>query len=223
VDDYLSEREQWEALKAWLRENGVWIIAGVAVGGLLLLGWRSWQARADRLGLEAGAKYEQVLEAFNRGDRTRAQSLVDELGRDYSASPYFDQATLAAARVAVQTGELDKAAASLKSVMDKSKDKQLALVARLRLARVQLAQGKPDDALTTLNGGETGAFEPRFHEVRGDVFYAKGDKAGALNEYRAARTGALTQSVDPQVIDLKIDDLVADAGVPAAAAAGQAK
>ena len=61
--------------------------------------------------------------------------------------------------------------------MEHTKDAELALVARLRLARVQIAQKKPDAALATLNGLKAGAFEPRYHEVLGDAYYAKGDKA----------------------------------------------
>ncbi len=45
----------------------------------------------------------------------------------------------------------------------------------------------------------------------------KGDKAGALKEYEAARVGADDRSVDAQSLQLKINDLKADA--PAAAAA----
>jgi predicted negative regulator of RcsB-dependent stress response len=227
VDDYLSEKEQWEALKGWLRSNGPWIIAGIAFGALLLAGWRWWEARTDRLALEAGAKYQQMLEALDRGDKTRAQTLTAELERDYSSSPYIDQAQLVAARVAVEAGELDKAADMLKSVMEKTKDGQLALIARLRLARVQLARNKPDEALATLDAGDAGAFKPRFHEARGDVLFAKGDKAGALKEYQAARAGAVSQSVDAQTLDLKIDDLLADnalspASAPATAPAVEA-
>jgi predicted negative regulator of RcsB-dependent stress response len=210
VDDYLSEKEQWEQLKGWLRANGPWIIAGIAFGALLLAGYRWWEARTDRLALEAGAKYQQLLEALDRGDKTRAQTLTADLERDYASSPYVDQAHLVAARVAVEAGQLDKAADMLKSVMEKTKDGQLALIARLRLARVQLARNKPDEALATLNAVDAGAFKPRYQEARGDVLFAKGDKAGALKEYRAAREGAVSQSVDAQTLDLKIDDLLAD-------------
>lgn len=210
MDDYLSEKEQWEQLKGWLRANGPWIIAGIAFGALLLAGYRWWEARTDRLALEAGAKYQQLLEALDRGDKTRAQTLTADLERDYASSPYVDQAHLVAARVAVEAGQLDKAADMLKSVMEKTKDGQLALIARLRLARVQLARNKPDEALATLNAVDAGAFKPRYQEARGDVLFAKGDKAGALKEYRAAREGAVSQSVDAQTLDLKIDDLLAD-------------
>jgi predicted negative regulator of RcsB-dependent stress response len=221
VDDYLSEREQWERLKEWVRSNGLWIVAGILVGVGILLGMRWWDARTNRLALEAGAKYQQILEALDRNDKTRAETLTLELERDYRSSPYVDQAQLIAARLAVEAGELDKAAATLKSVMEKTKDEQLALVARLRLARVHLARGKPDETIATLDAVDPGAFKPRYQDARGDALYAKGDKAGALKEYQAAREGSITQSVDAQSLDLKIEDLLADntAPVPAPAAA----
>lgn len=218
MEDYLTESEQWDRVKAWLRTNGTWIIAGVACGALLLVGWRWWQARVDRLALEAGTKYHQVLQALDGGDKARAEALTRELERDYGSSPYVDQAQLVAARVAVEAGELGKAESELKAVMERTKDEQLALIARLRLARVQLAQNKPDVALATLNAVQPGAFAARFHAVRGDVLFAKGDKAGALKEFRAAREGSLSQSVNDATLDLKIADLVADAPASAPAA-----
>ena len=213
MDDYLSEKEQWEWLKGWVRSNGLWIVAGILVGIGILLGWRWWQARTDRIALEAGAKYQQILEAMDRGDKTRAQTITSELERVYASSPYVDQANLIAARSAVESNELDKAAAILKSTLEKTKDPQLALVSRLRLARVQMAQNKADDAIATLNAVDAGAFKPRFAEARGDALLAKGDKTGALKEYQNAREGLTTQSVDAQALDLKIGDLTADSVV----------
>jgi predicted negative regulator of RcsB-dependent stress response len=210
VDDYLSEREQWEWLKSWVRSNGLWIVAGIAVGVAILLGMRWWEARTDRIALEASSKYQQLLQAYDRGDKARAETLTAELDRDFKGSPYTDQAHLLNARAQVLAGELDKAAATLKSVMEETKDDQLALVARLRLARVQLGQNKPDEAIATLDAVDPGAFKPRYQEARGDALYAKGDKPGALKEYQSARIGALTQSIDTQTLDLKIEDLVAE-------------
>ena len=216
MDDYLSEKEQWEWLKGWVRSNGLWIVAGILVGVGILLGMRWWDARKDRIALEAGAKYQQILEAMDKGDKTRAQTITSELERDYPSSPYVDQANLIMVRNAVDAGELDKAAATLKSIMEKTKDQQLAFVARLRLARVQISQGKPDEAIATLNAVDPGAFKPRYSEARGDALYAKGDKAGALKEYQSAREGLATQSVDATALDLKLSDLMADsAPVPA--------
>jgi predicted negative regulator of RcsB-dependent stress response len=225
LEDYLSEKEQWEALKGWFRENGLWIVAGVAVGAAGIGGWQWWNAHIDKVNGEASAKYEQMITAFGRDDQSGALALLGELERNYASTPYVDQAKLAIARVYVESDQLDKAATELQAVSQHSKDKQLALLARLRLARVQIAQQKPDDALATLNGVDPGAFGPRFHEIRGDAELAKGDKAGALSEYRAARSMDVGGGGgNNSLLDLKISDLVADAApLPAATKAPTAQ
>lgn len=223
VDDYYNEQEQWERVKQWMRENGLWLLAGVVIGVAALAGWRWWQERMELQAQAASAKYSQVLEAYSRGDRTRGATLADELRKDHGASPYADQGDLLVARSLVETNELGKATERLKVVMDKASDDQLRLVARLRLARVQLAQGNPDLATATLDGADAGAFAPRFDEVRGDVLLAKGDKPGALRAWRKALEADKEGSLDRQGIELKVADLLAD-GVadPAAPAASPA-
>ena len=225
MDDYLSEKEQWERVVGWLRENGLWILAGVLVGAVAIFGWQWWNAHIDKVNGEASAKFEQMQLDLGKGDRTGALVLFADLQRDYASTPYVDQAHLAMARVYVDGKELDKAAAELQAVSQHSKDKQLALVARVRLARVQVAQQKADDALTTLDGVDPGAFAALFHEVRGDAEFAKGNKPAALTEYRLARTADATGGAggDTSLLDLKISDLVAAvppaaSSVPAAAA-----
>jgi predicted negative regulator of RcsB-dependent stress response len=112
-----------------------------------------------------------------------------------------------AARVHVEANELDKAATSLKSVVDTASDDEVKMIARLRLARVLSAQGKHDDALATLKVEDAGDFAPRFADTRGDVLLAKGDRDGALREYQAARAADKEGLVDVDLLDLKIRDL----------------
>jgi predicted negative regulator of RcsB-dependent stress response len=218
VDDYYSEQEQWERVKQWMRENGLWLLAGVVIGVAALAGWRWWQDRVEQQALAASTKYSQVFDAFGRGDRTRGFTLVDELRQDHASSPYADQADLLAARSLVESNELGKAVERLTRVMNGSRDEQLRLVARLRLARVQLAQGNPDVALGTLDGAPPGAFAARFDEVRGDVLLAKGDKPGALRAWRKAIAADTDGSLDRAAVELKVADLRADGIADATAA-----
>ena len=214
MEDYLSEKEQWEWIKGWLRENTVWVLAGLAVGGAAVGGWRWYGNHIDQKGIDAGAKYEQIVESFDKGDRTTALVNLGQMEREHPSSAYLDQAKLLAARMYVESGDLEKARSELQAVIDHTKDKDLGLITRLRLARVLIAQQKPDEALVTLNGAEAGAFTPRFHEVRGDAYHAKGDNASALKEYQAARTGDPGGVTDTRLLDLKITDLLADSGSP---------
>lgn len=219
MSEYLSEKEQWEQIRTWVRENGLWVVAGVALAAVGLQGWRWWQGHLDARGVQASAAYTRMIQVLEKGDRTQAFVRLGELERDYPASPYTDQAKLMAARVYVEGNELDKAARELESVMNDSKDRELALLARMRLARVEIAQGKSDAALATLNAVEPGAFAARYHEVRGDAYYAKGDKPAALREYRSAAGNP--DLGDAALLDLKIADLAA-APPPASTAAAPA-
>ena len=203
----LSEEEQWERAKAMLSELWVYIVGGLAIGGAILWGWGWNHKRIETRAHEASTKYEEVIDAFSRNDKTRAMTLVDELNRDYSATPYAALGTLIAARAHVDANELDQAATGLKTVMDTAPDDELKLIARIRLARVLAAQGKYDDALAALKIEEPGEFARRFADARGDVLLAKGDRDGALREYLAARTGSDNGAVDNEVLDLKIRDL----------------
>jgi predicted negative regulator of RcsB-dependent stress response len=221
VDDYLSEKEQWEWVKTQVRENGPAVIVAIVVAVLLVFGWRWWQGRLDEGRLAAGSKYMQMVHALEAGDRTQALVSLGELEREHPGSPYADQGKLLAARVYVDEGALDKAAGELAEVAEHSPDHDLALVARLRLARVQIAQGKAESALATLAAGQPGAFAGRYHEVRGDAYYAKGDKAAALSEYRAAQTGG--EGSDSALLGLKIADLSAAAPAATATAAPTAR
>jgi predicted negative regulator of RcsB-dependent stress response len=206
VSEY-SEAEQLERAKSWLKSNGIWIIAGVAIAAGWVGGSRWYQDRRTAQAETASARYEELMDAFSRHDNVRGTTLLDELNREYSWTPYASLGTLIAARVQVEANELDKAAAGLKSVMNNSDDKELRMVARLRLARVLAAQGKYDDALSTLKVDDPGAFATIIADTRGDVLLAKGDRAGALREYLAARAAPVDERVDTELLDLKIRDL----------------
>ena len=212
-----SEAEQLERAKGWLKSNGIWIIAGIAIGVGGLGAWRWYQERREAQAETASARYEELVDAFTRNDKARGMTLLDQLNREYAWTPYASLGTLIAARVQVEANELDKAAVGLKSVMDNAKDDELKLVARLRLARVQAALGKYDDALATLKV-EGGEFAPRLADTRGDVLLAKGDRAGALKEYLAARATEDNGRLDFELLDLKIRDL---GGTPPPAAPGE--
>jgi predicted negative regulator of RcsB-dependent stress response len=206
VEEYLNEKEQWERVLAWVREQGPWILAGVAVALAIYGGWNYWQNRTQQRDLAAATRYDQVIEAFGRNDVNGGFRLADELVKAYPSTAYADQANLAAARIQVENKQLEPAAARLKQVLASTKDPELALVARLRLARVELAQGNADQALKTLDAVNPGAFAARYAQVRGDVLLAKGDRDGALKAYREARSGGGT-TTDGGLLDLKIGEL----------------
>lgn len=214
IDDYYNEEEQWQRVKRWLRENGPWLVAGVIIGLGALYGWRWWESRTESQAVAASDAYQAVIQQLEANEFDAAVQGADALREAHKGSPYAKQADLLAARIEVDRGDLGAAAVRLERVMQSSGDLQLALIARHRLARVQIAQGNADAALATLAAEAPGAFAARYAEVRGDALYAKGDLPAALAAWREAEAQGTAfggvPTVDYAGLRLKIADLVAN-------------
>jgi predicted negative regulator of RcsB-dependent stress response len=208
VEDYLSDREQEEALRNWWRDNWKSIVGGVVLGLGLLGGWRYWEVQRAQSAAEAVQLYEQFRGALSGGDIEQANQVLQDLSAHYDSSAYAQHSRLLLAKNHMDKGEFDAARALLQAVIDNSKDEELVQVARLRSARVLVQQGKHDEALRMLDVQGAGAFAAQAREIRGDALLAKGDREGARAEYAAALAAA---AADPQVdrgmLELKLQEV----------------
>jgi predicted negative regulator of RcsB-dependent stress response len=219
AEDYLTDDEQLEHVKRLAAEYGPWTIGAVVLGLAFVTGYRYYQGHQDQRALAAGAQFEGMASAVQRNDQVTARQIADGLVKDFPGTPYADQAQLALAGLYVDQGEDANAIAPLTAVMEHSKDTELRRVARLRLARVMIDQGKADDALNLLSGdANPGPFAARYHDVRGDAYFAKKDPQRAAEEYQAALAeGNGGEGMDAALLTLKIADLGL-ASAPATAA-----
>jgi predicted negative regulator of RcsB-dependent stress response len=224
VEEYLTDDEQLEHVKRLASEYGPWMIGAVVLGMTFVFGLRYYENHRNERALQAAAQFGDMITALQHNDSGKTRQIANGLIRDYPSSPYADQANLTLARLYVDDGQDANAIPPLTQVMDNSKDTELRHIARLRLARVLIDQGKPDDALRIL-AGDPGAFTARYHEVRGDAFYAKKDLPKAVTEYKAAlgadsaSSPGSANSADSAVLALKI----ADIGLPSADTSNKAK
>ncbi len=231
-----SDEEQIEAIKRWWDENGTSILVGVVlvVGGVL--GFQGWQNHVRDTGEAAAAIYANLLEAtrldspFDEHDEESlqtAQFLASQLKNEYSGSSYAHFAALLMAKQAVEAGDLDAAGAELAWAMDDGVDESLRPVVVMRLARVQNAQGRQQDALKTLLSVEPGEHEPSWREVRGDIYLAMGDRELARESYEQA-LAALENPQSRPILQIKLNDLevpqvTAPADEPAASAEAESE
>jgi predicted negative regulator of RcsB-dependent stress response len=207
AEEYLTDDEQLEAVKHLIAEYAPWLIGGALIGAALFFGYRYYGSYTNERAFRAAAQFSAMTVALRANDPTRSRQIADGLIKDYASSPYADQALLTLARLDVDEGQLEKAIAPLTQVMNDSKDTELRQIARLRLARIFTDQGKSDEAIKTLAEQMPIAFAARYHEVRGDAYYAKKDFPNAVTEYQAALGGADASAIDTALLELKIADL----------------
>ena len=206
MDDYLSDKEQVERLRQWWRENGWFLIGGVALGGLAIFGYNQYFAYLDRQGESASALYEIVKQESDAGDTADAEARFAELRSQFPSHAYTHQAALLLASAEIVTAP-DAAAEKLKFTMDNSDDPELAMVARLRLARVLAYRDRPQEALEVLNVAEPGQFAGRIAEIKGDIHAGLGETDAARTAYLEAMVAPGAELLDRGFLQMKLSDL----------------
>ncbi|WP_430390182.1 YfgM family protein [Dyella sp. 20L07] len=200
-DDY----EQSERVQQWLRQNGLSIVVGIAIGLVGIFGWQQWNKHKAGHQTDAANLYQQVQGAVATGKADSANTLTEQLLKDYADTPYAVFAVSDRAQRQVQDKELDKAVESLNWAESHASDAGLKALTQLRIARVLLAQGKAADALAALDRLPPKSYEGVAQELRGDVLVKLGRPDDARKAYVAAKA-ALGENALPSV-QMKIDDL----------------
>lgn len=207
--EFASEQEQVEQLKRWWKENGKSLIAGLVIGVGGLAGYRYWDATQTARAESASANYEFFLQMTSEGRTQEAIDAGRSIIETQPDSTYARLSALLLAKLAVDAGDYDTAKAHLESVIAAGGDGEVAHVARTRLARLLLAEGRPDEAANALDGIPEVDGETRFPELRGDVLAAQGNVDGARSMYLKAIAEATELGLEQGAIQLKLDNLSA--------------
>lgn len=203
--EYETEEQQVEALKAWWAENGKAVVGGIVLGVGIIGGWSFWQGRAENRAVAASDAYSETMTAVTSGDGATVTALADVLTDEHGGTLYAAYASFAAARVAVEEGDLDAAAARLAWVVEEAPQDDVRLIATLRLARVEGALGKGEAGLERLPSEYPETFTGLVEEARGDLLAASGDAAGARAAYEKAQASG--NIVDANALTMKINEL----------------
>lgn len=204
MTDYKTDDEKVEELKAWWKENGTSVVAGVALAIAGLFGWEYWKDYKASTAAEASALYAKVADAAEASPE-QAMADVQALQAGYASTPYAATASLKAAQQFAEKGEYDKAATTLRWVVDNSKQEEYKLLASIRLARVLLASGKPEEATKLTMQTYPAAYQSLLEELKGDIYTAQNKPAEARAAYDKAILGNTGGSVE--FIKMKRDNL----------------
>ncbi len=199
MEIYSTEEQQEEAIKQFLKDNGVSLVIGAIVGLGGIWGWNYYQEAELNTIAQNSIEFAKVEKADNVV--AQGESFVAAHGD----TQYGQLAQLLMVKSLVESKDYDKAITILKDVIASDVDSSVKSVATVRLARIELATGKTDAALATLNTIADKAFTTIKNELSGDAYIAKGE----LEQARAAYQAALDAAGEQVSSDLrmKFDDL----------------
>ena len=205
MEIHSTEEQQVEALKDWWKQNGLAVIGGAVLGISALIGWRGWNWHQEKQATEASDIFAVVQEAANKNDVSALQEQTKTLRNNYASTPYASLAVLHQAKNQTEQGDIAAAEEGLRWVLKNSKQDTVQNVARLRLARLLLADNKVDQAQVMVSGGMSDAYASLENEIRGDIFVAKGEIEQAKEAYDQAMQTASGGGVE--YLQLKRNDL----------------
>ncbi|MDQ7728049.1 tetratricopeptide repeat protein [Halomonas sp. SpR8] len=210
-----SEEEQLDAVKRWWKENGMSLIAGAVLAAAGVFGWNAWQNYQQGQSEAASMRYQQIVNMTSANELgeeelASAREMVSELNDEHGDTLYAELALLLDARLAVQQGDLEGARTALEKVASESSRRYVQSLAWLRLARVELADGNPTQALALLDEPISDALAAQRANVRGDAFAAQGDTEAARDAWETAMEVSQTQDQPLYGVQFKLDDLGAE-------------
>ncbi|MGM0481835.1 MAG: YfgM family protein [Pseudomonadota bacterium] len=199
-----NEEQQVERIKEFWDEHGKGIIAGAVIGFGLFFGWRYYDSAQIEAQSAASAGYQQIANQLEQGNGnavSKAQQFIDEQDGSY----YAHLAALQLANYSAGEGDLGTAVTALQQVIDGSSDENLLAVARIRFARVLLAQQQYDAALSTIQASLPKPYQAAAAELEGDIFAEQGNNDSAREAYQRA-LAADGEALTP-ALELKLNSL----------------
>jgi len=216
VDDILlSPEEQDEKAKQWLKDNGLALIVGVALGLGAVFGYNTYTAKQIANAEQASTLYNQALESIKASELADIEEPVATLKGEFPGTPYASKAALLRAKQ-LSVSDLSAASNELQWVIDNAKEFGVKHTARVRRAKIEVALGNLESAksLATIDSAE--GFGSYYQEILGDIAMAEGQEALARDYYQQSldNLGA-SDAAYRSVLNLKLNRIPA-AKIPAA-------
>ncbi|WP_428086982.1 YfgM family protein [Candidatus Thioglobus sp.] len=190
-----TEDEQEEQVKKWIKENGLPIVASVALGLGGIWGFGAYKTYQSEQAVDARALY---LDA--------SSSAYKQLSANHADSSYQQQAVLMQAKIAAKAKNYELALQYLSGLVD-DENTLIANIAALRVASIQLETGDFKVALATLDSKKSGEFDGLFNQLKADIYVADKQIDKAKEHYQLALTQLSKNSELQSLINIKLADL----------------
>ncbi len=207
MTEYLTEQEQVEQLKKLFRMYGIPALLGILAGVVIFYGWTYYQNYQTRILSHASGVYDEMLTDRAQNNFQETQVQAEKLFSHYSATPYGDIAALMLARQALAKKDFTEAAKQFTWVLKNGHSNSIRQIARLRLARLSIAQQKTEEAISELQTVDDKAFSGLIDEVLGDAYLSRNQVPQAREAYqRALQELPNSEEIRP-LLEMKLNNL----------------
>ncbi|MES2217699.1 MAG: tetratricopeptide repeat protein [Pseudomonadota bacterium] len=211
MTELLTEQEQIEQLKSWIKQYGLTVISGILIALVLISIWHSWQNYQTRMLTHASGVYDEMLTARAQNDAAapaNAKIQAEKLLSHYPRTPYAQFAAFMLARDAAAHQQYPEAVKQLSWVVDHGSDDSLRQIAKIRIARIMITENKSRDALAELQKVYNANFNGLIEEVKGDAYLQLKDNSNAKKAYQLALNALpKDEAAEKPLLQMKLDNL----------------
>lgn len=201
-----TDQEELEKLKEWWKNYGGALLIGVLLGLALLFGNKYWTQYREEQRAAASTLYTQMLQQVQEAKTDTARASGAKLLDEYARTPYAGMAALMLARLSFEANDAAAARRHLEWAIANATDTATVHAARLRLGRLNLANGDYEAALSQVPRDAAG-FEAEYLELKGDAYAGMGNTEAARAAYREALQQLGAQASARRLLQMKLDDL----------------
>ncbi|QRN05111.1 tetratricopeptide repeat protein [Legionella sp. MW5194] len=206
---YMTEEEQLEAIKKWWNRYSTMITVILSFIMLGAAGYKYWHWHQEKINTQASSAYEHLMVAFSNHDNKGIKAYANQLINDYGQTVYADAARMTLAKLLVTREKYNEARDMLSQVASASRVSALKQIAKIRIARLLLAEKSYDKALTELSVVDDNAYMPVINELKGDIYAATGKYQQAIISYKEAITEVRTHGMGNLFLEMKTNELAA--------------
>ena len=207
MDDNLTDQQQAELIKNWLKENSKFLIGGLVLIISGFFGIQFFQQNKLKEAEMASQLYSEIEFAVKQQRLSQAQSLLQKMDSTFANTPYQDQGHLFMAKLFMDSVDYENAILQLEFLIENSTEESLQHIARIRIARIKLQQNLYDEALQILETESMGSFEAKYEEIKGDILSKKREFSEAQAAYLKALDLLLPGEFDYEYIQMKFKDI----------------
>ena len=210
MNDYTTEDEALDRIRQLWGQYGKFIvILSILVAGSF--GGRNlWVSYKNNSAENSSLNYSQLLLAVDQKRFEDAFEIGSEIVKTDAQSSYAELSSLFLAKISFEKGDYDVAKNTLIALIESSSDLNTGNVARERLARILLSEGKADDSQKVLEKSKSMDLTKHLLELQGDIMKARGSLESALSLYQRALAKNIINGQDSNNLSLKLNEIEND-------------